>query len=130
MASAASHPAPASHPGREARLFALFPNLGPLRHRVAARIGGSKQQRLSVARTLMGNPRLLLPTESLSPLIAGQMAAAILSLKTAGVTVRLAEQNLRFATHIAGRAVVLEKGRAAWTGTFPELQADAGAWAQ
>ncbi len=126
-------PRPGIAPWTETRLFALFPNLGPLRHRVAARISGGEQQMLSVARTLMGNPRLLLldePTEGLSPLIVEQMAAAILSLKAEGVTVLLAEQNLRFAARVADRAVVLEKGLAAWTGTFPELQADAGARAQ
>ncbi len=125
--------APASHPGREARLFALFPNVGLLRYRIAARMSGGKQQMLSVARTLVGNPRLLLldePTAGLSPLIAGQMVAAVLSLKAVGVTVLLAEQNPRFATRVADRAVVLEKGRAAWVGNFPELQADAGAWVQ
>ncbi len=122
--------APASHPGREARLFALFPNVGLLRHRIAARISGGKQQMLGVARTLVGNPRLLLldePTAGLSPLIAGQMAAAILSLKAAGVTVLLAEQNLHSATRVADRAVVLEKGRIAWAGTLVELMADEAA---
>lgn len=119
--------APASHPGREARLFALFPNVGLLRHRIAARISGGKQQMLGVARTLVGNPRLLLldePTAGLSPLIAGQMAAAILSLKAAGVTVLLAEQNLHFAAQVADRAVVIESGRIAWSGTMAALQAD------
>ena len=114
-------------PWTAARLFALFPNLGPLRHRVAARISGGEQQMLSIARTLMGNPRLILldePTEGLAPLIVEQLAAAILALQAEGVTVLLAEQNLHFATRVADRAVILEKGRIAWAGTLPELKAN------
>ena len=119
---------PGIAPWTVARLVALFPGLGPLRHRVAARISGGEQQMLSIARTLMGNPRLILldePTEGLSPLVVEQMAAAILALKAEGVTLLLAEQNLHFAARVADRAVVLEKGRAAWAGTLQELQADA-----
>ena len=112
------------------RLFALFPNLGAMRNRPGGRMSGGEQQMLTIARTLMGNPRLILldePSEGLAPVIVEQMAAAIGALKAEGVTVLLAEQNLHFAVRVADRAVVLESGRVAWTGTVAALQADSAA---
>ncbi len=109
------------------RLFALFPNLGRMRDRSGARMSGGEQQMLTIARTLMGNPRLILldePGEGLAPVIIEQMAATILALKAEGVTVLVAEQNLRFAASVADRAVVVEGGRIAWTGTMAGLLKD------
>ena len=114
----------------EQRLFALFPNLGQMCNRAGGRMSGGEQQMLTIARTLMGNPRLLLldePSEGLAPVIVEQMAQAIVALKQQGVTVLLAEQNLHFAARVADRAAVLEKGRIVWTGTIAALQADAAA---
>jgi branched-chain amino acid transport system ATP-binding protein len=114
----------------EQRLFTLFPNLGRMRSRTGGRMSGGEQQMLTIARTLMGNPRLLLldePSEGLAPVIVEQMADAILALKQEGVTVLLAEQNLHFAARVADRAAVIEKGRITWTGTMAALQADATA---
>jgi branched-chain amino acid transport system ATP-binding protein len=114
----------------EERLFALFPNLGRMRGRAGGRMSGGEQQMLTIARTLMGNPRLLLldePSEGLAPVIVEEMAAAILALKRDGVTVLLAEQNLHFAARVADRAAVIEKGRIVWTGTMAALQADEAA---
>ena len=111
----------------EDRLFALFPNLGRMRSRAGGRMSGGEQQMLTIARTLMGNPRLLLldePSEGLAPVIVEEMAAAILALKQEGVTILLAEQNLHFAARVADRAAVIEKGRIVWTGTMADLQAD------
>ncbi len=111
------------------RLFALFPNLGAMRGRRGDRMSGGEQQMLSIARTLMGNPRLILldePSEGLAPVIVEQMAQAILALKAEGVTVLLAEQNLHFALRVADRALVIEQGRIAWAGTVRDLQEDAG----
>ena len=109
------------------RLFALFPNLGAMRDRPGGRMSGGEQQMLTIARTLMGNPSLILldePSEGLAPVIVEQMAGAILALKAEGVTVLLAEQNLHFAARVADRAVVLEGGTVAWAGTMAGLQAD------
>lgn len=106
------------------KLFELFPNLRELRHRPGGRTSGGEQQMLAVARTLMGNPRLLLldePSEGLAPVIVRQMADSIRALKRRGVTVLLAEQSLRFAGAVADRAVVLEKGRVRFTGDMAEL---------
>jgi branched-chain amino acid transport system ATP-binding protein len=112
------------------RLFALFPNLAAMRDRPGGRMSGGEQQMLTIARTLMGNPRLVLldePSEGLAPVIVEQMAAAILALKAEGVSILLAEQNLHFATRVADRATVLESGRVAWTGTMAALAADEAA---
>jgi branched-chain amino acid transport system ATP-binding protein len=109
-------------------LFALFPNLGGMRERVGGRMSGGEQQMLAIARTLMGNPRLLLldePSEGLSPLIVEQMAEAVLALKQTGVAVLLAEQNLHFAARVADRAVVIESGCVVWSGTMRSLMSNA-----
>jgi len=110
------------------RLFALFPNLAGMRDRPGGRMSGGEQQMLSIARTLMGNPRLVLldePSEGLAPVIVRQMTDAILALKREGVTVLLAEQNLRFAVGVADHAAVIEKGRIVWTGPLDTLRQDA-----
>ena len=106
-----------SRPGAPAwtpeRLYALFPNLGPLRHRRGGQMSGGEQQMLAVARTLMGNPALLLldePAEGLAPLIVDALADAIQTLKSEGVGILLAEQNPRFARRVADRTYVLERG--------------------
>ena len=121
-----------ARPGLEswtpARLFALFPNLGEMRARRGGRMSGGEQQMLAIARTLMGNPRLILldePSEGLAPVIVEQMAHAILALKREGVTVLLAEQNLHFAARVADRAVVIEQGQIAWDGALSALREDA-----
>ena len=114
-------------PWTPARLFELFPNLGRMRDRPGARMSGGEQQMLTIARTLMGNPRLLLldePSEGLAPLIVEQMAEAIRALKREGLTLLLAEQNLHFATGIADQATIIEKGRAVWTGDMAALRAE------
>ena len=109
------------------RLFALFPNLGEMPHRPGGRMSGGEQQMLTVARTLMGQPLLVLldePSEGVAPLIVEQMARTILQLKAQGVSVLLSEQNLYFAEAVADRAYVLEKGQIRHHSTMAALVAD------
>jgi len=109
------------------RLFELFPNLAGMRHRRAGRTSGGEQQMLALARTLMGNPRLLLldePSEGLAPVIVEQLASTIRELKDEGLTVLLSEQNLRFAGAVADRALVIEKGRLVHSGSMDGFLAD------
>ncbi|CAO3413550.1 ABC transporter ATP-binding protein [Azospirillum doebereinerae] len=112
------------------RLFALFPNLAEMRGRRGTRMSGGEQQMLTLARTLMGNPSLLLldePSEGLAPIIVRQMADAVRRLKAEGLSVLVSEQNLSFAAAVADRASVIEKGRVRWTGSMAELMADEAA---
>jgi branched-chain amino acid transport system ATP-binding protein len=112
------------------RVLALFPNLAEARDRPASRISGGEQQMLAIARCLMGNPSCILmdePSEGLAPVIVDQLAAAIRALKAAGVAMLLSEQNWRFASMVADRAYVIEKGRIRFSGTLAELATDAEA---
>jgi branched-chain amino acid transport system ATP-binding protein len=109
------------------RLFALFPNLGRMRDRAGGAMSGGEQQMLTIARTLMGNPKLVLldePSEGLAPVIVEQMANTILALKAAGLSVLISEQNLHFASNVADRATIIEKGMIRFTGTMDELKAN------
>ena len=115
----------APHWTRE-KLFALFPNLGEMRNRPGGRMSGGEQQMLTVARTLMGNPRTVLldePSEGVAPLVVERMADAILELKKEGLSVLLSEQNLHFARLVCDRVYVLEKGHVDWAGSLRELEA-------
>jgi branched-chain amino acid transport system ATP-binding protein len=108
----------------ERKLLSLFPNLGEMPDRPGGRMSGGEQQMLTVARTLMGNPLLVLldePSEGVAPLIVEQMATTILELKKAGVSVLLSEQNVHFAELVSDRAYVLEKGQIQWSGAMAEL---------
>jgi branched-chain amino acid transport system ATP-binding protein len=110
-------------------LFQLFPNLGRMKDRPGGQMSGGEQQMLTIARTLMGNPRLVLldePSEGLAPVIIEEMAKAILKLKTEGLTVLISEQNLHFARLVADRALVMEKGLIRFDGTMEALMADDG----
>jgi len=120
-------PAPAWTPQA---LFTLFPNLGRMTDRLGGRMSGGEQQMLSVARTLMGNPFLVLldePSEGVAPVIVEQMVHSILQLKRQGVGILLSEQNLFFAAQVADYAYVLEKGQVRHQSTMAGLLADAPA---
>jgi len=114
-------------PWTPARLFRLFPNLAELGERPAGRISGGEQQMLTIARTLMGNPRALLldePSEGLAPVIVEQLASTVLELKERGLTILLSEQNLRFARVVADRALIIDRGRIRYDGSLAALAAD------
>jgi branched-chain amino acid transport system ATP-binding protein len=109
------------------KLYALFPNLAAMPDRPAGRMSGGEQQMLTVARTLMGNPYLVLldePSEGVAPLIVEEMARMIVALKQEGVSILLSEQNLHFARLVADRAVVLEKGEVKFVGAMAALMSD------
>jgi branched-chain amino acid transport system ATP-binding protein len=111
----------------EDKLFALFPNLAAMRDRPGGRMSGGEQQMLTIARTLMGNPRCVLldePSEGLAPIIVEQMAKSIAELKGEGLSVLLSEQNLHFSLGVADRAYIIEKGRIRFAGSMAEVAAD------
>ncbi|MFN3655945.1 MAG: ABC transporter ATP-binding protein [Pseudolabrys sp.] len=117
-------PAPAWTPSS---LFALFPNLAEMPNRPGGRMSGGEQQMLTVARTLMGNPLLVLldePSEGVAPLIVEQMANTIVELKKEGLSILLSEQNIHFARLVCDRVYVLEKGQIHWEGSMAELDAN------
>ncbi len=105
-------------------LFQLFPNLAEMPQRPGGRMSGGEQQMLTVARTLMGNPFLVLldePSEGMAPVIVEHMVQMILALKKQGLSILLSEQNMHFAELVSDRAYVLEKGQIRFQGTMQEL---------
>ncbi len=108
-------------------LFDLFPNLAAMKDRLGNQMSGGEQQMLTVARTLMGNPKLVLmdePSEGVAPVIVQQMARTIRRLKQQGLSVLLSEQNINFAQALADRAVVIEKGEVKWQGEMALFMRD------
>jgi branched-chain amino acid transport system ATP-binding protein len=117
-------PAPAWTPDM---LFRLFPNLAEMRDRPGGRMSGGEQQMLTIARTLMGNPVVLLldePSEGIAPLIVEEIAHTIVELKKRGLSILLSEQNVQFAQFVSDRAYMIEKGQIRWSGTMAELAAN------
>jgi len=92
--------------------------------RLGGRMSGGEQQMLTIARTLMGNPLLVLldePSEGVAPLIVEQMANTIIELKKEGLSILLSEQNIHFAELVSDRVYLLEKGQIRWQGGMREL---------
>jgi branched-chain amino acid transport system ATP-binding protein len=111
----------------ENEVFALFPDLAEIRDRRGGVLSGGQQQMLTIARTLMGNPELLLldePSEGLAPLIVDQLRDKVAQLKSTGLSIVLAEQNLEFVLALADRVYILEKGEVRYTGTPADLRAN------
>ena len=108
-------------------VFELFPVLAGLRDRQGGFLSGGEQQMLTIARTLMGNPDLLLldePSEGLAPLVVDALLAKISDLKAHGLTILLAEQGVDFSLALADRVYVLEKGAVRFTGAAAALKSD------
>ena len=106
------------------RLFKLFPNLAERRNQAGGTLSGGEQQMLTIARTLMGNPEMIIldePSEGLAPVIVDQLADTIQTLKNEGVSVLLAEQNLNFAKFICDRAYIIYQGSVCHESTIDTL---------
>jgi len=118
---------PGRAPWTAERLFDLFPNLAERRHQDGGNLSGGEQQMLTIARTLMGNPELIIldePSEGLAPVIVDQLAATIVKLKAENVSVLLAEQNLSFAKRICDRAYLVYQGSVCHESTIADLDND------
>jgi branched-chain amino acid transport system ATP-binding protein len=108
------------------RVYQIFPRLAERSKQLGGTLSGGEQQMLTIARTLMGNPDLVLldePSEGLAPLIVDAIGELVLQLKKEGVTILLAEQNLRFSLAVSERAYVIDDGRIQFAGTAAELEA-------
>jgi len=112
------------------RVYGYFPALGRMARRRGGSLSGGEQQMLTVARTLMGNPRILLldePSEGLAPVIVQALGQQIAALRREGLTILLSEQNLKFAARLADRAYIIEKGQIRWEGSMARLLEDEAA---
>lgn len=106
-------------------LFALFPNLADMQDRLGGQMSGGEQQMLSMARTLIGNPTLLLldePSEGVAPIIVEQMIAAIRTLKARGLSILISEQNFAVCEEICDRAYVIDQGELRWNGRMADVR--------
>src|SRR5512143_642084 len=109
------------------RVYALFPRLQEREKNLGSQLSGGEQQMLTIARTLMTNPEVLLldePSEGLAPLVVALLAEMILQIRKEGVTVLLAEQNLHFCAKVSDRAFVIDKGSVKFEGTMKDLLAN------
>ena len=110
------------------RVFDLFPILAERRRQLGGTLSGGEQQMLTIARTLMGSPDVLLldePSEGLAPLVVETLRQQLARLKAAGLTMVLAEQNVRFVSELGTRVYILENGMVRYRGSMPEFLADA-----
>jgi len=109
------------------RVFELFPALKPIQNRRGGYLSGGEQQMLTIARTLMGNPELLLldePSEGLAPIVVQQLGEQISKLRQEGVTILLCEQNARFSIDLSDRVYILEKGEVRYQGSAVDFKRD------
>jgi branched-chain amino acid transport system ATP-binding protein len=109
------------------RVFDLFPALKPIQSRKGGYLSGGEQQMLTIARTLMSNPDLLLldePSEGLAPIVVQQLGEQIAKLRREGMTILLCEQNQRFSLDLSDRIYILEKGTIKFEGTVQDFLKD------
>ncbi len=112
-------------PWTEERIFRLFPVLQEMLPRRADLLSGGQQRMLAIARTLMGNPDLILldePSEGLAPLVVQDVLAQLKALKASGATLLLSEQNLKISLELGDRAYIIEKGEIKYHGTIAALR--------
>ena len=110
------------------RVYELFPILRERRRQAGGTLSGGEQQMLTIARTLMGNPEVLLldePSEGLAPLVVDNLRQQLRRLKASGLTIVLAEQNVRFVSELGDRVYILEKGMVRYQGSMAAFLADA-----
>ena len=106
------------------RLYEIFPNLADMRGRRASQMSGGEQQMLTIARTLMGNPKAVLldePSEGIAPVIVDQMVIAVRRMKASGLAVLLSEQNVSFAAAVSERVYAIESGQIRFEGPASAL---------
>jgi len=109
------------------RVLDLFPKLKELLHRKGGFLSGGEQQMLTIARTLMGNPDLIMldePSEGLAPLVVEHLQEQIAKLKAEGATLLLAEQNVEFVLALADRVFILQKGEIVFAGPAEAVRKD------
>jgi branched-chain amino acid transport system ATP-binding protein len=105
----------------------IFPRIAEREKNLGSQLSGGEQQMLTIGRTLMTNPELLLldePSEGLAPLVVKMLAAMIKEIRNEGVTVLLAEQNIHFCANVSGRGYVIDKGALRYVGKMSDLVAD------
>ncbi len=109
------------------RVYEVFPRLAERRNQLGGTLSGGEQQMLTIARTLMGNPEVILldePSEGLAPLIVDAIGALVAQIKREGVTILLAEQNTYFALELSDRVYIIDDGRIQYAGTARETSHD------
>jgi len=109
----------------KARVYQLFPALKEIESRKGGYLSGGEQQMLTIARALMGNPEFLLldePTEGLAPLLVKALEEQIRKLKDEGLTILLAEQNVRSALRLSDRGYIIDNGVIRYQGSIKELR--------